>query len=73
MPKEFQEFGLNLWRRTPEILLRQCFEQLCMGLVVEAVFSRSGYLTGVKIVIRQVELGGADLTQQEPITIQGRV
>jgi hypothetical protein len=34
------EFGLNLRRCTPKILLRQCRKQLGMSLVIDAIFSR---------------------------------
>ena len=61
MPKEFQKFGPNLRRSTTEILLRQRVEQLCMRLIVEPIFSRPGYFTGVKIVVGQVRLAGAYL------------
>ena len=54
MPKEFQEYGPNLRRSASEILLRQRVEQLCMRLIVEPIFSRPRYFTGVKIVVGSV-------------------
>ena len=62
MPKKFQKLGLNLRRSTPEILLRQAVEQLCVRLIVAPIFSRPRNSTGVKIVVGQVQLAGTYLT-----------
>ena len=51
MPKEFDKFGPHLRRSTTEILLRQRVEPLCMRLIVEPIFPRTRYFTGVKIVV----------------------
>ena len=58
MPKEFQKLGPNLGRSAVEILLRQRVEQFCLRLIVELIFSRPRYFTGVKIVVGQVRLAG---------------
>ena len=61
MSIEFQKLGPNLQRSTTEILLRQRVEQLCMRLIVEPIFSRPRYCTGVKIFVGQVQLAGTYL------------
>ena len=61
MAKEFQKFGPHLRRNTTEILLRQRMEPLCMRLIVEPIFSRTRYFSGVKIVVGQVQLARACL------------
>ena len=61
MPIEFQEFGPNDRRNTSKVLLRERVEQLCVGLVVEPIFSRPRCFTGVKIVVGQVRMAGVYL------------
>ena len=51
MPIEFQKLSPNLQRSAPETLLRQRVQQLCMRLIVEPIFSRPRYCTGVKIFV----------------------
>ena len=73
MPKEFQEFSPSLGRNTTEILLCQRVEQLCMRLIVESIFPGTRYLSGVKIVVRQVWLARAYLAEELSVAIQSRV
>ena len=61
MPIEFQEFGPKLRRSTGKVLLGECVEQLCVRLIVEAIFSGTRCRTGIKIVVRQVRLTSAHL------------
>ena len=61
MPIEFQKLSPNLRRSTTKILLRQRVQQLCMRLIVEPIYSRPRYFTGVKILVGQVRLAGAYL------------
>ena len=73
MPKEFHKFGPHLRRSATEILLRQRVEPLCMRLIVEPIFPRTRYFTGVKIVVGQGRLARAYLAQQLSVAIQSRV
>ena len=61
MSIEFQKHIPNLRRGTAKNLIRQRVQQLRMRLIVEPIFSRPRYLTGVKIVVGQVWLAGAHL------------
>ena len=61
MPEEFQKLGPHLRRSSPEILLCQRVEQLGVRLIVESIFARPRYFTGVKIVVGQVRLAGTYL------------
>ena len=61
MSIEFQKLSPNLERSTTETLLRQRVQQLCMRLIVEPIFSRTRYCTGVKIFVGQVWLAGTYL------------
>ena len=61
MPIEFQKLSPNLERSTAETLLRQRVQQLCMRLIVEPIYSRPRYCTGVKIFVGQVWLAGTYL------------
>ena len=61
MPVEFQKFGPKLRRNITKVLLRERVQQLGVRLIVKPVFSRTRCFTGVKIVVRQVQLSGVRL------------
>ena len=73
MSIEFQKLSPNLQRSATKPLLRQRIQQLCMRLVVEPIFSRPRYYTGVKVLVGQVQLAGRYLGKQLSVAIERRV
>ena len=61
MTEEIQEFVLNLGSSATKITIGQCVEQFRLRLIVEAILARSGYLTGIKIIVGQLQSAGSCL------------
>jgi hypothetical protein len=73
MPIKFQKFNPEFRRQTFKILLGQLVQQPRVSLIIEAIDARTADISGIEIVVYQLEVAGALLHQKLAIEIQSGV
>src|SRR6516162_6249913 len=73
MAEEIKKLRLNLRRNACEILLGEGVQKFRVGFIVELILSGARSVSGVEIVIRQIQFTLAHFVKEFAVAIQGYV